>query len=580
MDQRDFELDTSSGEVVLKVRARGRLVLLHPMVNRGTAFTLDERRQLGLSGLLPSGVTTLDQQVRRSYSQFSRYTIPLSKNIYLSDLRDRNEVLFYRLLTEHLEEMLPIVYTPTIGEVIERFSDEFHGARAVYCSIDRPELIEQNLRDYGLGGDEVDLVVVTDSGGILGIGDQGIGGVQIAIGKLGVYTAAAGIHPRRAVPVVLDVGTDNLELLSSDMYLGEAHTRVTGPRYDAFIERFVNAVTTVFPHALLHWEDFGANTAHRLLARYKERCCCFNDDIQGTAAVVLAGVMAAVRFKGAKLADQRIVIYGAGTAGTGVADIIRAAMVREGVPVADTYDRFYSFNSRGLIVSGGTGMRDFQVPYARGLDEVRAWGVADPYAVGLAEAMPHMAPTILIGTSARAGSFTEPVVRAMAAGCDHPIIMPLSNPTSKSEATPEELLHWTDGRALIATGSPFPDVEYGGAEYTIAQANNALIFPGLGLGVSVVGARRVTDSMIYAAAAGLAGLANEYRPGAGLLPSIRNLKLVSSTVAIAVAEAAIAEGVATTTPDDLIGAVYTRMWKPRYPKLEILEPLSRSVLPG
>jgi len=317
-----------------------------------------------------------------------------------------------------------------------------------------------------------------------------------------------------------------------------------------------------------------------LLARYKERCCCFNDDIQGTAAVVLAGVMAAVRFKGAKLADQRIVIYGAGTAGTGVADIIRAAMVREGVPVADTYDRFYSFNSRGLIVSGGTGMRDFQVPYARGLDEVRAWGVADPYAVGLAEAMPHMAPTILIGTSARAGSFTEPVVRAMAAGCDHPIIMPLSNPTSKSEATPEELLHWTDGRALIATGSPFPDVEYGGAEYTIAQANNALIFPGLGLGVSVVGARRVTDSMIYAAAAGLAGLANEYRPGAGLLPSIRNLKLVSSTVAIAVAEAAIAEGVATTTPDDLIGAVYTRMWKPRYPKLEILEPLSRSVLPG
>ncbi|MDR0285540.1 MAG: oxaloacetate-decarboxylating malate dehydrogenase, partial [Propionibacteriaceae bacterium] len=281
MEQRDFELDTTSGDVLLKVRARGRLILIHPMVNRGTAFTHEERQALGISGLLPPGVTTLEQQVRRSYAQYSRLTTPLAKNVFLSDMRDRIEVLYYRLLSEHLEEMLPIVYTPTIGEVIERFSHEYHGARAVFCSIDRPDLIEQNLLDYGLDPDEVDLIVATDSGGILGIGDQGIGGVQIAIGKLGVYTAGAGIHPRRAIPVVLDVGTDNLGLLSSDMYLGEPHTRVTGERYDEFIDSFVAAVTTLFPHALLHWEDFGAGNAHRILARYKDRCCTFNDDIQG-----------------------------------------------------------------------------------------------------------------------------------------------------------------------------------------------------------------------------------------------------------------------------------------------------------
>jgi len=576
----DFELDTTSHDITLKVRARGRLILLHPMANRGTAFTQDERRELGLSGLLPSGVTTLDQQVRRSYAQYSRYTTPLSKNIYLSDLRDRNEVLFYRLLSEHLEEMLPIVYTPTIGEVIERFSNEYHGARAVYCSIDRPGMIEQNLHDYGLSADEVDLVVVTDSGGILGIGDQGIGGVQIAIGKLAVYTAAAGIHPRRAIPVVLDVGTDNLELLSSDMYLGEMHTRVSGAPYDEFIDSFVAAVTKLFPHAMLHWEDFGPDNAHRVLARYQDQCCCFNDDIQGTAAVVLAAVLAAVRLKGARLADQRIVVYGAGTAGTGIADIIREAMMRERVPEPETYGRFFAFNSRGLIVEGSAGVRDFQEPYARALAEIEAWDVADPHAVSLQDAIAHIAPTILIGTSARAGAFTEEIVTAMAAQCDRPIIMPLSNPTSKCEAVPEDILRWTGGRALIAAGSPFADVLYDSQVYSIAQANNALIFPGLGLGVSVVQARRVTGSMIHAAATALAGLVNEYRQGASLLPSIRNLKLVSSTVALAVAQTAMDEGVAQAHPADLVRAVFERMWKPKYPTLEILEPISDAVLPG
>ena len=579
MKQRDFELDTTTGtDVQLRIRARGRLILIHPMANRGTAFTHAERRELELSGLLPSGVTTLEQQVRRSYAQYSRNVTPLSKALFLADLRDRNEVLYYRLLSDHLEEMLPIVYTPTIGEVIERFSHDYHGARAVFCSIDRPDMIEENLKNFGLDADEVDLIVATDSAGILGIGDQGIGGVQIAIGKLGVYTAAAGIHPRRAIPVVLDVGTDNLGLLSSDVYLGEAHTRVTGERYDEFIESFVQAVTKLFPHALLHWEDFGADNAHRILTRYMDNYCTFNDDIQGTAAVVLAGVLAAVRVKGTPLSQQRIVIYGAGTAGVGIADIIRQGMMREGMEEKDTYSHFYTFNSRGLIVEGAPGVRDFQAPYARPQAEIEAWGVADPHKVSLAEAVKHIQPTILIGTSARPGAFTEQIVTDMAAACERPIIMPLSNPTSKSEALPEDLLRWTNGRALIATGSPFDDVIQDGTVYSIAQANNALIFPGLGLAVSVVRASRVSESMIYASAAALAGMVNEFRPGAALLPPVSDLRLVSSTVAVAVAKTAIAEGLAQEIPDDLVQAVFERMWQPVYPRLEILEASDHAIL--
>ncbi len=570
MHQRDFSLDTTSRDSVLRVSARGRLILVHPMANRGTAFTHEEREQLGLSGLLPSRVTTIEEQMRRSYAQYTRSPSPLAKYIQLAQLRDRNEVLFYRLLSEHLEEMLPIIYTPTIGEAIERFSHEYTGSRAVFLSIDHPELVEQSLRDFELAAEDVDLVVATDSEGILGIGDQGIGGIQIAIGKLGVYTAAAGIHPRRAIPVVLDVGTDNLGLLNSDVYLGERHARVRGARYDEFIESFVQAVTKLFPNAMLHWEDFGAGNAHRILDRYRDRICTFNDDIQGTAAVVLAAVLAAVRLTGVPLPRHRVVVYGAGTAGVGVADLIREAMARSGLPEADTYARFYTFNSRGLIVEDSAGMRDFQQPYARPRAEVDGWTVADPDRITLAEVVREVQPTILIGTSARHGAFTEDVVRDMAAHCDRPIIMPLSNPTSRCEAHPADLLSWTEGRALIATGSPFGTLRFGEVYHTIAQANNALIFPGLGLGVSVVRAERVTPEMIYAAADALAGLMNEYRPGASLLPSMSDLRLVAATVAKAVAETAEAQGIARRPMTNPINDIYQRMWKPEYPRLEIL----------
>ena len=569
MRQREFDLDTTSREAVLRISARGRLILVHPMANRGTAFTHSEREQLGLSGLLPSRVTTIEEQMRRTYAQYLRSPSPLSKFIYLSQLRDRNEVLFYRLLSEHLEEMLPIIYTPTIGEAIERFSHEYVGARGLFLSIDHPELVEQSLSDFELDADDVDLVVVTDSEGILGIGDQGIGGIQIAIGKLGVYTAAAGIHPRRAIPVVIDVGTDNLGLLNSDLYLGEQHARVRGERYDAFIDSFVKAVNKLFPNAMLHWEDFGAGNAHRIL-NYSDQICTFNDDIQGTAAVVLAAVLAAVRLTGMRLPQHRVLIYGAGTAGVGIADIIREAMSQAGLPADEAYAPFYAFNSRGLIVEDGGHVRDFQLPYARSRAEVAGWDVADPSRITLAETVRNVKPTIMIGTSAQNGAFTDDVVRAMAQGCGRPIIMPLSNPTSRAEAHPSDLLEWTDGQALIATGGPYGTIRHGEVYHTIAQANNALIFPGLGLGVSVVKATRVTPEMIYAAADALAGLVNKYRPGASLLPSMNDLRLVAATVAKAVARTAENQGLARRPMTNPINDIYQAMWKPEYPRLEIL----------
>ncbi|MHA6512801.1 NAD-dependent malic enzyme [Tessaracoccus sp. Z1128] len=571
MRQRTFNLDTRSRDAVLEISARGRLVLVHPMANRGTAFSLEEREALDLSGLLPSRVTTIEEQMRRTYAQYDRSPSPLAKFIYLSQLRDRNEVLFYRLLSEHLEEMLPIIYTPTIGEAIERFSHEYVGSRGLFLSIDHPELIERSLLDYELDADDVDLVVVTDAEGILGIGDQGIGGIQIAIGKLGVYTAAAGIHPRRAIPIVLDVGTDNLGLLNSDMYLGERHARVRGERYDEFIDQFVQTVTRLFPNALLHWEDFGAANAHRILNRYANDVCTFNDDIQGTAAVVLAAVLAAARLTGTPLPQHRVVVYGAGTAGVGIADIIREAMAKAGLR-DDGHSHFYAFNSRGLIVEDSSGVRDFQRPYARTRSEVSQWDVADPAHITLAETIRAVAPTILIGASAQHGAFTEEVVRAMADSCQRPIVLPLSNPTSRSEAHPADVLEWTDGRALIATGSPYGTVKHGDVYHTIAQANNALIFPGLGLGVSVVQARRVTEEMIYAAADALAGLVNEFRPGASLLPSMGDLRLVAATIAKAVAETAERQGLARRPMVNPISDIYQRMWKPVYPELKILPP--------
>src|SRR5215216_7593269 len=440
-----YELGPAAEGYSLRIRARGRSVLSNPMLNRGTAFTHEERRALGLQGLLPSGVSTMEAQLRRTYAQFGRQADDLGKNVYLANLRDRNEVLFYRLLSEHLEEMLPIVYTPTVGQAIERFSHEFRRPRGIYLSVDHPEKVEEALRNSGMGAEEVDLLVATDSEGILGIGDQGVGGIEIAIGKLAVYIAAAGIHPRRVIPVVLDMGTDNLRLLNDEMYIGNRHARVRDQRYDDLIDAYVTAAAKLFPQAMLHWEDFGAGNARRILNKYASQVCTFNDDMQGTAAVVLAAAFAGVKAAGSRMRDQRVVIHGAGTAGMGIADLMRDEMVREGLSPQEATRRFWPLGSGGLLIDDSAKLRDFQVPYARPAAEVAGWAKPGPgEGPGLAEVVANAQPTMLIGTSTQAGAFTESIVRQMAATVDRPIIMPLSNPTSKAEAVPEDLIRWTD----------------------------------------------------------------------------------------------------------------------------------------
>ena len=568
MLERPYELVTTPDGLVARIRARGNDVLRIPIVNRGTAFTEAERRALGLVGLLPTGVSSMEAQVRRTYGQYRSQPDALAKHLYLAALRDRNEVLFYRLLTDHLQEMLPIVYTPTIGEVIERFSHEYNRPRGVFLSIDHPDDIEGSLANYGLGAEDCDLIVATDSEGILGIGDQGVGGIQISIGKLTVYTAAGGIHPRRVIPVVLDAGTDNLRLLNDELYLGARHARVHGRRYDEFIDAYVTAATKLFPRALLHWEDFGAGNARRILDRYADRCCTFNDDMQGTAAVVFAAILAAIRAGGTSLRDQRVVILGAGTAGMGIADMMRDAMVREGLSVEEATRCFWALDRKGLLTDDrAAGMRDYQVPYAWPTAEVSGW--AGPNGViGLAEVVAHAAPTILIGTSTQAGAFSEPIVRDMAAHVERPIILPLSNPTSRCEAHPADLIRWTDGRALVATGSPFPPVDHDGRRYVVAQANNALVFPGLGLGVAVSRARRISDPMLAAAANAVAELSDATEPGSALLPPVDDLRLVSAAVGIAVARAAAAEGLAEVELHAPVQQVHEAMWRPDYPRVE------------
>ena len=563
-----YELVRSDdGSYTARISARGLAVLGSPMVNRGTAFTPEQRRELGLTGLLPAGVSTLDGQLRRTYAQYSRQGSDLAKWVYLTNLRNRNEVLFYKLLSEHIEEMLPIVYTPTVGLAIEQFSHEFRRSRGVYLSVDHLDDVETALHNTGLGAEDVDLLVATDSEGILGIGDQGVGGIEISAGKLAVYTAAAGIHPSRVLPVVLDMGTDNLSLLNDPMYLGERHARVRGERYDQLIDAYVSACQKLFPHAMLHWEDFGASNARRILDKYSDRVCTFNDDMQGTAAVVLAAAFSAVRAAGGRMRDQRVVIHGAGTAGLGIADMMRDVMVREGLSHEEATRRFWALGSRGLLVDDNPRLRDFQVPYARPAAEVSGWS-RDGRTIGLADTVAKVRPTMLIGTSTQSGAFTEALVRDMAAHCDRPIIMPLSNPTSKCEAMPVDVLAWTGGRALVATGSPFAPVELDGVTYRIAQANNALVFPGLGLGVTVARASRVSEGMIAAAADAVAGLSNATRPGAALLPPVSDLRPVSAAVAIAVARAAAAEGLAQVPVDNPIQQVHQAMWRPDYPKVE------------
>jgi malate dehydrogenase (oxaloacetate-decarboxylating) len=552
------------GEKVWETSSRGYSVLSDPWLNKGTAFTESERAALGLTGLLPSRVLTLDQQAQRAYRQCSQQASDLDKNVYLTALHDRNEVLFYRVLIDHLSELLPIVYTPTIGEAIQQYSHQYRRPRGVYLSIDAPDQIETALRAPELSADEVDLIVATDAQAILGIGDWGVGGIDIAAGKLAVYTAAGGVNPARALPVVLDVGTDRPELLDDPLYLGVRHKRPAREPYDAFIDAYVTTALKIFPHALLHWEDFGPGNARRILDRYRGHILTFNDDMQGTGAVNLAAVLAGARASQTPLTEHRIVIFGSGTAGIGIADQLQDAMTSDGLDTATARARFWCLDRYGLLTDDMTGLRDFQVPYARPAAQVHDWpGHGTPSGIGLAEVVGRVHPTILIGTSTQHGAFTERIVREMAAHVDRPVILPMSNPTTLSEATPADLLAWTGGRALIATGSPFGPVSCQGVTYQIGQANNALIFPGLGLGALLSRARRITDHMITAAAQAVAELTDTTTPGASLLPPIDDLRATSARVALAVALAAAHDGVADR-PGITADAVDAAMWKPQY----------------
>jgi malate dehydrogenase (oxaloacetate-decarboxylating) len=545
---------------------RGLAVLENPLLNKGTAFSREERAELGLDGLIPSAVETLDKQARRVYAQYLAQPTDLRKNVYLNALQDRDQVLFYRLLTDHLREMLPIVYDPTIAQAIKSYSHEYRRPQGLYLSIDDAEGLERAFRNLGMSPGDIDLIVASDAEEILGIGDWGVGGgAGIAAGKLAVYTAAAGIDPARVVPVALDVGTDNEELLGDPLYVGNRHARMRGRRYDDFIDGYVSAATGLFPGALLHWEDFGPSNARRILERYTGRIPTFNDDMQGTGAIVLAATLAAVRVSGTPIRDQRIVIFGAGTAGIGIADQLRDAMVRDGLDRQTATRRIWAIDKQGLLTDDMSDLRDFQVPYARPASEVTDWNRdKDGDGIGLGEVVDHVKPTMLVGTSTAHRAFTETIVRAMAAGVDRPIIFPLSNPTERIEAMPADLIRWTDGRALIATGIPVNPITYNGVTYVIGQANNALLYPGLGLGAIVSRARRISDGMLQAAADAVGGMVDVSIPGASLLPQVDNLREVSATVAVAVAEQAAKESLARANLRDPVRQVQGAMWQPEY----------------
>jgi malate dehydrogenase (oxaloacetate-decarboxylating) len=555
-------------ENVMITTLKGKEVLSNPFLNKGTAFTKEEREDLGLDGLLPPQVLTLDEQVKRVYEQYSMRTTDLFKNGVLYDLYNRNVVLFYRLLKDHLAEMLPIIYTPTVGEAIQSYSHSYRRPCGLYLSIDDPEGIEKAFYNLGQPKNGIDLIVLTDSESILGIGDQGVGGINIAIGKLAVYTAAAGIDPSRVLPVVLDVGTNNQALINDPIYIGSKFPRVRGERYDQFIDLFVQTARKFFPEVLLHWEDLGNVNARMILDKYGDEILTFNDDIQGTGAVTLAAMMSALKVTGESLKDQRIVVFGPGAAGIGNADQMVDAMVLEGLTREEAYERFWAVDYRGLLTDETPDVLKFQLPYVRKADEVKDWTRNEDGLLSLMEVVKRVKPTILIGTSGQAGAFTEEIIKGMAEHAPHPIIMPMSNPTSLAEAVPENLIQWTDGKALIATGSPFANVEYKGVSYEIGQSNNAFVFPGLGLGAIVAKAKVISKGMFAAAAYAVARMTDTSTPGASLLPSIEKLHEVSKYVAIEVANAAIYEGIARADIQDVVQAIEDAMWKPEYKEVK------------
>ena len=534
-----------------------------PLLNKGTAFTKEERHLLLLEGLLPPHYETLDEQIARCYEAFSGQPSDLEKHVYLRNLQDTNETLFYRLMLEHISEMMPIIYTPIVGLACQKFSHIYRRPRGVFISYPEREHMDHILANIDR---EIEVIVVTDGERILGLGDQGAGGMGIPIGKLSLYTLCGGIAPEKTLPILLDLGTNNEDRLEDPTYIGWREHRIRGKKYDDFIEQFVQAVMKRFPDVLLQWEDFASVDAAPILTRYRDRLCTFNDDIQGTAAVATGTILSAVEVTKSTLTDARIVILGAGSAGLGITTQLRKTMVREGLSEEEAKKRCFVIDQNGLLCDDREDLNENLKPLAQNRTDLSAWDCGTAESIGLADVVRNVKPNVLVGVTGVAGLFTEAVIRDMAAHVDRPIIFPLSNPTSRAEATPADLLTWTDGKALVATGSPFDPVKHGKKEYTIAQCNNSYIFPAMGLAIRSVGASRVVDEMFMAAGLALREVSPALKdPKASLLPHLEDMRSVSLHIARAVAAEAVRQGVADSIPEDEIEKrLQQTMWTPEY----------------
>ena len=535
-------------------------ILNNPFLNKGTAFTMEERKELGLIGLLPPYVQTIEEQAEQAYQHFLRKPSDLEKRLFLMEIFNTNRTLFYYLFNQHIVEFNPIVYDPVIADTIEQYSELFVDPQyAAYLDINHPENIEETLKNAA-GDRDIRLIVATDAEGILGIGDWGVQGVDISVGKLMVYTAAAGIDPACVMPLVIDAGTNREELLNNPMYLGNRHERVRGEKYDAFIDQFVQTAGKLFPKLYLHWEDFGRSNATDILNRYKKEIPTFNDDIQGTGIVVLGGIFGAMDITGEKLTDQVYLCYGGGSAGAGIADRVHAEMVAEGLSPEEAYKRFFMIDKQGLLFDDMEDLTPAQKPFAKKRADFEGKGDM----TNLLEVIKTVKPTILVGTSTNPGAFTKEVVEAMCENTERPVIFPISNPTKKLEATAQQVIEWSDGKAFVATGVPSGTISYKGVDYEIGQANNALIYPGLGLGMLASEAKLLTDEMIGAAAHSLSGIVNPGQPGAPVLPPFQYVADVSIKVAEAVAKKAQEQGLAQAKETDMAKAVRDLKWYPKY----------------
>lgn len=535
-------------------------ILNNPFLNKGTAFTMEERKELGLIGLLPPYVQTIEEQAEQAYQHFLRKPSDLEKRLFLMEIFNTNRTLFYYLFNQHIVEFNPIVYDPVIADTIEQYSELFVDPQyAAYLDINHPENIEETLKNAA-GDRDIRLIVATDAEGILGIGDWGVQGVDISVGKLMVYTAAAGIDPACVMPLVIDAGTNREELLNNPMYLGNRHERVHGEKYDAFIDQFVQTAGKLFPKLYLHWEDFGRSNAADILNRYKKEIPTFNDDIQGTGIVVLGGIFGAMDITGEKLTDQVYLCYGGGSAGAGIADRVHAEMVAEGLSPEEAYKRFFMIDKQGLLFDDMEDLTPAQKPFAKKRADFEGKGDM----TNLLEVIKTVKPTILVGTSTNPGAFTKEVVEAMCENTERPVIFPISNPTKKLEATAQQVIEWSDGKAFVATGVPSGTISYKGVDYEIGQANNALIYPGLGLGMLASEAKLLTDEMIGAAAHSLSGIVNPSQPGAPVLPPFQYVADVSIKVAEAVAKKAQEQGLAQAKETDMAKAVRDLKWYPKY----------------